>query len=225
MPLVTYQSLCIDAVDVAAVQGFWASTFGYQLGEHDASGAVLRGTEPGEVVWISRVPEPRTVKQRVHIDVRAESLDPFAGLERLTEEGQFRWTTLADPEGGEFCVFTYDEPPASTTKSIAVDAVDHVAISQWWADVVGGVLTHDDDGYSYLDEAPGSPFEAFDFVPVPEPKTVKNRIHWDVDLIEGATIDDLVAAGAAVLDPAGDEHTWTVMADPEGNEFCVFPTP
>lgn len=92
-------------------------------------------------------------------------------------------------------------------------------------DVIGGVLTHDDDGYSYLDEVPGSPFEAFDFVPVPEPNTVKNRIHWEVGLIEGATIDNLVAAGATVLDPACDANKSTMMADPQGNEFLPFATP
>ncbi len=130
---------------------------------------------------------------------------------------------MADPEGGEFCVFTYDEPPAKKLKDVVVDSADHLAISRWWADVIGGELTHADDGYSHLDEIPGSPLESIDFVPVPEPKTVKNRIHWDVRLLPGVTLDDLVAAGATVLTPAG-EKPWTVMADPEGNEFCVFPT-
>ena len=223
MPLATYQALCVDALDVSAVQGFWANTLGYELEQLDDGDAVLRGSEPGEEVWINRVPEPRTVKHRVHVDVRAESLDPFAGLERVTEEGQFHWTTLLDPEGGEFCVFTYDQPPVQRFKSLVIDAVDHVAISDWWADVIGGTVSHD-EGYSPLENIPGLPTEGFDFVPVPEPKTVKNRIHWDVTLLDGATIDDLVDAGARVLDPAGVSHAWTVMADPEGNEFCVFPT-
>jgi predicted enzyme related to lactoylglutathione lyase len=61
-----------------------------------------------------------------------------------------------------------------------------------------------------------------DFLPVPEPKTVKNRIHWDV------LVDDLaalVSAGATILRPADDEIRWTVLADPEGNEFCAFLEP
>ncbi len=126
------------------------------------------------------MPEPRTVKQRVHLDVRAESMEPFAGFERISKEGEHAWTTLADPEGGEFCVFTYDEPPAQKFKSIVVDSADHVAISDWWAGVIGGKVSHD-DGYSPLEEVPGLSTEGFDFVPVPEPKTVKNRIHWDVE--------------------------------------------
>jgi hypothetical protein len=224
MPLVTYQALCIDANDVSAVKDFWASTLGYEIVELKDGDVHLVGSEPGEEVWINAVPEPRTVKQRVHLDVRAASMEPFAGFTRISKEGEHAWTTLADPEGGEFCVFTYDEPPAKKLKDVVVDSADHVAISRWWADVIGGDLTHeDDDGYSHLDDIPGSPLESIDFVPVPEPKTVKNRVHWDVGLLPGVTLDDLVAAGATILTPAG-ERSWTVMADPEGNEFCVFPT-
>lgn len=223
MPLVTYQALCIDANDVSAVQDFWAETLGYKLERLDDGDAHLMGSEPGEELWINRVPEPRTVKQRVHLDVRAESLEPFTSrFEQLTKTGEFSWTTFADPEGGEFCVFTYDEPPAKKFKSLVIDCTDHVAISEWWARVIGGKVSHD-DGYSPLEDIPGLPTEGFDFVPVPEPKTVKNRIHWDVGLLDGVTVDDLVAAGATILTPAG-EKSWTVMADPEGNEFCVFPS-
>ena len=53
---------------------------------------------------------------------------------------------------------------------------------------------------------------------MPEPKTVKNRIHWDVT----GDAEALIAAGASVLRRPDDEIAWTVLADPEGNEFCVF---
>jgi len=56
-------------------------------------------------------------------------------------------------------------------------------------------------------------------VPVPEPKTVKNRIHHDVFAADGGA---LVTAGATVLRPDQKVH-WTVLADPDGNEFCAFP--
>ena len=54
--------------------------------------------------------------------------------------------------------------------------------------------------------------------PVPEPKTVKNRIHWDVP----GERAELVGAGARLLRARGDDIAWDVLADPEGNEFCVF---
>jgi predicted enzyme related to lactoylglutathione lyase len=63
------------------------------------------------------------------------------------------------------------------------------------------------------------PFEGISFVPVPEPKTAKNRIHIDVTTDD---LDAVVSAGAAVLRRQDDEIGWTVLADPEGNEFCAF---
>jgi predicted enzyme related to lactoylglutathione lyase len=63
------------------------------------------------------------------------------------------------------------------------------------------------------------PFHSMDMIPVPEPKAVKNRLHWDV------TSDDLPALldrGATVVATPTDATPWHVCADPQGNEFCVF---
>jgi predicted enzyme related to lactoylglutathione lyase len=56
-------------------------------------------------------------------------------------------------------------------------------------------------------------------VPVPEPKTVKNRIHWD---ITSADLPALLERGATVLAPPTARTPWHVAADPQGNEFCIF---
>ena len=60
---------------------------------------------------------------------------------------------------------------------------------------------------------------------MPEPKTVKNRVHLDLRPAAGEdapTVDDLVARGATVVGSGREgPHTWTVLTDPEGNEFCV----
>ncbi|MET0766724.1 MAG: VOC family protein [Aeromicrobium sp.] len=221
MALVTFKDLCIDANDVAAIEGFWSRAL-HLTGEvfADDGDAVLRGDDPAQTTWINLVPEARTVKNRVHLDLVAASLEPFAGLEQRSADGELPWTVFADPEGNEFCVFVHDDRPPGL-KDVVVDAADHEAVSQWWAEVWGGTLTHE-DGYSHLDDIPGAPVESFDFVPVPEPNPVKNRLHWDVTLREGVTVEDLVATGATVLATPTDETRWTVMADPEGNEFCVF---
>jgi hypothetical protein len=64
------------------------------------------------------------------------------------------------------------------------------------------------------------PEMTFDFVPVPEPKTQPNRIHWD---LAADSIDPLLEVGATVLRAKGtDDLRWDILADPEGNEFCVF---
>jgi hypothetical protein len=55
-------------------------------------------------------------------------------------------------------------------------------------------------------------------IPVPEAKAVKNRMHIDVV----GRVEDLLAAGATLVMAKGEDRVWDVMADPEGNEFCVF---
>lgn len=216
MPLVTFKDLCIDANDVPTLERFWSRVLHLPA---DGSGALL--VDDAHKVWINLVPEHKTVKDRVHLDVNAETFDDFAGLQQLSETGDFPWTVFADPEGNELCVFIQHDRPEGL-RDIGVDSVDAASIATWWAEVWGGTLVHDDDGYSYIDDVPGAPFDSIDFVPVPEAKTVKNRIHWDVTLSEGVTVDDLVAKGATVLATPTDDDHWTVMADPEGNEFCVF---
>lgn len=221
MPLVTFKNLCIDAADVLAVTGFWSAALHLDGEIADDGSAVLRGARPAQTVWVNPVPEPKTVKDRVHLDLVAASLDPFEHLTRVEiDEDDVPWTTFLDPEGNEFCVFV-ERGRAAWLKDVVVDSADHAAIAAWWADVWGGTLA-DGDGYTYLDDVPGAPVESFDFVPVPEPKTTKNRIHWDVTLAPDATVDQLVARGAVLLAPPTDSERWTVMADPEGNEFCVF---
>ena len=59
------------------------------------------------------------------------------------------------------------------------------------------------------------------FARVPEPKTVKNRLHWDVH----GELDELLDAGARLLRARGEDIDWHVLADPEGNEFCLFAPP
>lgn len=216
----------MDAFDAPALGAFWSRTLGLELEVLDGGNAVLTGDAPEQTVWMNAVPELKTVKHRVHLDVRAGSLDDFPGRPRLSAPGEFVWTVLADPEGGELCVFTVDDVPGYRLKDVVVDCADPGAAARWWQGMFGGELGHDTEhDWWWLDGAAGVPFDSIDFVPVPEPKVVKNRVHWDVTLAEGVTLDDLVARGARVLRPRDDEIRWTVMADPEGNEFCVFSEP
>ena len=67
-----------------------------------------------------------------------------------------------------------------------------------------------------MTDIPGAPFASLDAVPVPEPKAAKNRVHLDVV----GDVAEIVGHGATILD---EQPRWTVLADPEGNEFCVFP--
>ena len=223
MSLVTFKDLCIDVNASRPASEFWARTLGLELtGFADAPDEFkLVGPTKQHTVWPNVVPEPHEVKNRVHIDVFAASLEPFDGLRVIHEPGKFRWTTFADPEDNEFCVFVVDDVPDYRLKAVAVDSAGPQAMAAWWHGVLGGTVESADDWHSLAD-IPGVPFEGFDFGPVPEAKTVKNRVHWDVKLNDGIGLDELEGAGATVLRKPDDEIRWTIMADPEGNEFCVF---
>ncbi|CAA9359855.1 MAG: hypothetical protein AVDCRST_MAG47-90 [uncultured Nocardioidaceae bacterium] len=220
MVIATYQDLCIDAVDAAALGRFWAGALQLELQLDDDGDARLLGPTPRHTVWINTVPEPVTVKQRVHLDVRADSVDDLVGLGGVVvDPDSFPWTVMKDVEGGELCAFgTRPDRPAGLME-IVVDADDPVRIATWWADVLGVERKDHEHGYSYLEPVPEAPFESLVFVGVPEPKTVKNRIHWDVTTPD---VQLLVDAGATLLRPRDEEISWSVLADPDGNEFCAF---
>jgi len=220
MAAAAYKDLCIDAVDADRLGRFWAQALGLTHRAHPDGDADLGGPTPQHRVWINAVPEPKTHKQRLHLDVHAASVAEHIGWgATVLDAASFRWTVMADPEGGEYCLFVRDEPPAYRLYELVVDAADPTALASWWADVLGARIEHDDEGFPGLVEIPGAPFEAIVFAPVPEPKAVKNRIHVDVTTDD---VDRLVAAGARLLRARDEEISWTVMADPEGNEFCAF---
>jgi len=89
-------------------------------------------------VWINTVPEPVTVKQRMHLDVRAGNVDDLVALGGVVvDAGSFPWTVMKDVEGGELCVVVTPADRPAGLMEIVVDTPDAVRISTWWADVLG----------------------------------------------------------------------------------------
>jgi catechol 2,3-dioxygenase-like lactoylglutathione lyase family enzyme len=220
MAIATYKDLCIDAVDAAAMGRFWAGALQLDLQLHDDGDAKLVGPTPRHTVWINTVREPVTVKQRVHLDVCANSVDDVVALGGVVVDAEsFPWTVMKDVEGGELCVFPTREGRLEGLMEIVVDTSDPARNAAWWADVLGAEHKDHEEGYSYLEQVPEAPFEALVFVPVPEPKTVKNRIHIDVTTPD---VQLLVDVGARLLRAQDEEIRWSVLADPDGNEFCAF---
>jgi hypothetical protein len=113
-------------------------------------------------------------------------------------------------------------------KDLCLDAGDHHALADWWCAAMGYVRmdVHQppEDGWTRPPEwpvpivDPGGTGPMIWVIPVPETKTVKNRMHLDVF---GDT-EEMLRLGATVVRRKDDEIEWDVLADPEGNEFCVF---
>ena len=123
--------------------------------------------------------------------------------------------------------------------SVVIDCHDTAAQARWWADVLDWQIIHEaDDEVAVVpkhvteESVRTTPWEQVGpglvFVPVPEDKTVKNRLHIDLapqlDDDQAAMVEALIAKGATRVDVGQDEEeaTWVVLADPEGNEFCLL---
>jgi Glyoxalase-like domain len=214
------KDVCIDANDPSRLGPFWAAALGLTWHTQAGGDGWLTGPTPQHTIWVNRVPEPRTVKARVHLDIDVEGLDPLLAAGAtvvLPPADDRRWTVMADPEGTEFCAFPHDNPPPQRMRGLEVDCADQRAQARWWAGVFGQPAVDHGDWWT-VERPSGAPFD-MDFAEVPEAKTVKNRLHWDVSVTD---VGALLAAGATLLRAPDDDVRWHVLADPEGNEFCAF---
>ena len=101
-------------------------------------------------------------------------------------------------------------------KDLCVDAGDPARLGTFWAAASDRTLETKDG--SYLLTGP-TPRHIIWVNKVPEAKTVKHRVHWDVTVPDVAL---LVEAGATLLREPDADIGWHVLSDPEGNEFCAF---
>jgi len=110
--------------------------------------------------------------------------------------------------------------------SVMTDAADHRALAAWWSAALDWEVGHADDGIAWA-EHPDLPSQSLGVVPVPEPKTVKGRVHLDLRGADQAPeVERLLGLGARRADVGqGPDVSWVVLADPEGNEFCVLEGP
>ena len=110
----------------------------------------------------------------------------------------------------------------SSWYSIVIDCADIKRQSAFWSEALGyPVVFEADDEIVVAETEDAEP--GLVFVPVPEGKAVKNRLHIDLNPDDqAAEVARLEALGAKRVDIGQGDVRWVVMSDPEGNEFCVL---
>ena len=231
-------ALCFGANEPARLARFWAEALGWEidLDRDDEVALVPTDGTRFEIVFL-RVPEEKTGKNPIHLDLTTSSLDDQRrSVERLLAVGgrhvdvgqtpEDGHVVLADPEGNEFCLI---EPTNSFLAgcdrlgSITCDGSPEVGY--FWSEALGWPLVWDQDEETAI-RAPDltGPFITWG-PPVPTRHT-KNRLHLDVAPAAGgdqrAEVARLVDLGARPIDIGQGDVPWVVMADPDGNEFCVL---
>ena len=107
-------------------------------------------------------------------------------------------------------------------EEIVVDCRDPVSLARWWQTVTGWQVVGENSDGVELAPTPGQT-PSIMFTEVAEPKRYKNRLHLDwVPDDQHAEVERLLSLGASRVDIGQDSAPWVVMADPEGNEFCVL---
>jgi hypothetical protein len=110
----------------------------------------------------------------------------------------------------------------SRWENLVVDAVDPARLARWWAEALGYQITYEKSDEVEIRRAPDE-LPGLIFVPVPDGKAGKNRLHIDLRPAEQeAEVERLVNMGARHVDIGQGDVGWVVLADPEGNEFCVL---
>jgi predicted enzyme related to lactoylglutathione lyase len=235
--------LVIDAVDPGRLARFWAAALGWEVAaeepdEVDVWPPGFSYPDPAALPLVFvPVPEAKKSKNRVHLDLATRSVARQAAeVERLLAlgavpadigQGDVPWTVLADPEGNEFCVL--DPRPVyldtGPVAAVVADCADPFAVADFWALATGWVRASSTaSGVSLRSPQGTGPY--LELLPSADPKTVKNRVHLDVapyqDEDQAAAVRALTAAGAVPADIGQGEVSWSVLADPEGSEFCVL---
>ncbi|MFF3643931.1 VOC family protein [Streptomyces sp. NPDC002564] len=200
----------------------------------DVIGPPDAGADPRPVP----APAPKTAKNRVHVDLATTSAAHRAELvARLTALGAspadvgqgdgVPWTVLADPEGNEFCVLEPRDVYRDTgvMAAVVVDCLDPRAMARFWGEATDWTVHEVTDERAALRSATGvGPY--LEFLRTSEPKRGLDRIHLDLRPYPGgdrrAEADRLRRLGATDLDIGQGDAPWTVLADPEGNEFCIL---
>ena len=232
-------ALCFDANDAAGLAHFWAEALGWELGpEYDGAFGVLPTDGTRFQIDFCPVPEEKVGQNLIHLDLTTTSDDDQREMvERLLALGAHHvdigqtpdegHVVLADPEGNELCII---EPGnrflAGRGRLGSITCAGSPEVGHFWAEALGWDLFLDDveAGETAIRMPDGEgPYITWGTIPQ---KVRKNRLHLDIappaDEDQQAEVDRLIGLGARRIDIGQGDVSWVVMADPDGDEFCVL---
>ncbi len=232
-------SLTWDSQGPARLAAFWAEALEWRIAPHTPERLTVTPTDATDFAFtFAASDEGKVGANRIHLDLSTQSLDDqHETAARLVSLGasrvdigqgpDARHIVLADPDGNAFCVL---EPgnkfvtSASRVGSLTCDGTR--AVGCFWSQALASPLVWEHNQETAIRIPDGAQqFVTWGGPPVPA-KRGKNRLHLDVAPRPGgdreAEVESLLSLGASLIDIGQRDAEWTVMADPDGNEFCVY---
>jgi predicted enzyme related to lactoylglutathione lyase len=231
-------ALSFDAHDPVRLAGFWGGVLGWELGEDPYDGVtLLPSDDTGFRLRFLPSQHEKAGPNQVHFDLTSQSLEQqqetvARALElggRHIDIGQgpdADHVVLADPEGNEFCVIEPGNNFLADCGFIGALSSDGTQeVGYFWSKALDWPLVWDQDQETAIRSPHGGPKITWGGPPV-NPKKGKNRLHFDLappaDGDQEAEVERLISLGATRVDIGQGETNWVVLADPDGNEFCVL---
>jgi len=231
-------NLCFASSDSARLAGYWASALGWEIDDRTSDEISVLPTDGTRFTLVFRpTPEPKTVKNQVHLDLVSESVEHQREIvDRSIELGARHidigqgsdadHVVLADPEGNEFCVVVRGAFLADTGFiGAVVFEPANPATGRFWGKVIEWPVVYDQDGDVAI-RAPDGRGPFITFGPPGVATSGTGRLHLDLapdaDDEQATEVDRLIALGARRIDIGQGAAPWVVLADPDGNEFRVL---
>jgi len=230
--------VCVDANDPVGLAHFWAEALRWDVDDNLDQIALVPTDDTRFGIRFAAVAEKKVGRNRLHFDLTTtsiedqhESVASLVGLGarhidigQRPDEGH---VVLADPEGNEFCIIEPDNnflAGCGRLGSVTCDGTR--AVGYFWSAALGWPLVWDQDEETAIRAPDGTgPLITWGGPPL-APKVGKNRLHLDIAPPERgdlrAEVDRLISLGATRIDIGQGDVDWVVMADLDGNEFCVM---
>jgi predicted enzyme related to lactoylglutathione lyase len=231
--------VCLDANDPVLLARFWAEALHWSINAETSDGIGLVATDDTKFrILFEPVPDKKIGQNRNHLDLTTTSIDDQnQTVRRLVELGARHidvgqdpdepHVVLADPEGNEFCVI---EPTntflADCGRLGAINCDGSRDAGYFWSAALGWPLVWDQNEETAIRAPDGTGPIITWSGPQLKPKGGKNRLHLDIAPADcgdqRAEVDRLISLGATRINLGRGDVSWVVMADPDGNEFCVL---